>query len=53
MPEIHPRSGSRTTTRLLSVLLVLAFALTSLAATALPAEAKAIKTALASYPRAI
>ena len=53
MPEIHPRSGSRTTTRLLSLLLVLASALTILAATALPAEAKAIKTARASYPQAI
>ena len=53
MPEIHPRSGSRTTTWLLSLLLVLASALITLAATALPAEAKAIKTARASYPQAI
>jgi hypothetical protein len=52
VPETHPRSGSRSVTRLLALLVVAVLSIT-LAATAAPAEAKAIKTARASYSRAI
>lgn len=52
MPESHPRSGSRTTTALLSAVATLSL-LAGLVSIAAPAEAKAIKAARPKYSAAI
>ncbi|HEX7186655.1 MAG TPA: hypothetical protein VF423_00395 [Actinomycetes bacterium] len=52
MPESHPRSGSRTTTALLSTATVIAL-LTSLIGAASPASAAVVQAARPAYARAI
>ena len=51
MPESHPRSGSRTTTALL--IATVTALLATLAGTAVPAQAAAVRAARSAYPAAI